>query len=53
MDNFKKEAWGIYADRLDAEKAVIIGDAYYGDTCALSQAVVVAGKPVMIQNFDC
>jgi len=53
VENFKKESWGIYADGLDAETAVLIGDAYYGDTCALSQAVVVAGKPVMIQNFDC
>ena len=53
VENFKKEAWGIYADGLDAETAVLIGDAYYGDTCALSQAVVVAGKPVMIQNFEC
>lgn len=53
VENFKKEAWGIYADGMEKEKAVLIGDAYYGDTCALSQAVVVARKPVMIQNFEC
>ena len=50
---YRKEGWGIYGENLDSETAVLISDAYYGDACALSQDMVIAEKPVMIQNFDC
>ena len=53
VDEYQKQGWCIYAKDLDSKTAVIIGDAYYGDGCALSQDMVMAKKPVMIQNFDC
>ena len=52
-EEYKSEAWGIYADNQDIQTLVSICDAYYGDACALSQAMVIAKKPVMIQNFEC
>lgn len=53
VQQFLREGWGIYAKDKEEELLVSICDAYYGDACKLSQAVVVAGKPVMLQNFDC
>lgn len=53
VGKYRKEGWGIYAEDFKSKDAVVIGDAYYGDTCAMSQAMVIAQKPVMIQNFDC
>lgn len=53
MEEYRKQAWGIYVENPDWEMLVAIGDAYYGDGCALSQKMVMAEKPVMIQNFDC
>ena len=53
VEKYRKEGWGIYGEILDAETAVSISDAYYGDACALSQDMVIAEKPVMIQNFEC
>ena len=53
VQQFLLEGWGIYAKDTEEELLVSICDAYYGDACKLSQAVVVAGKPVMLQNFEC
>lgn len=51
VQNYQQEDWGIYAEEIDEQTAVNICDAYYGDPCKLSQAVVVAKKPVMLQNI--
>ena len=53
VEKYRKEGWGIYAENLDSVTAVLMSDAYYGDACALSQDMVIAEKPVMIQNFEC
>ena len=53
VEKYRKEGWGIYAENLDSETAVLMSDAYYGDACVLSQDMVIAEKPVMIQNFEC
>lgn len=50
VQNYQQEDWGIYAEGIDEQTVVNICDAYYGDPCKLSQAVVVAKKPVMLQN---
>ena len=53
VEKYQSEGWGIYGESLDSETAVLMSDAYYGDACALSQDMVIAEKPVMIQNFEC
>ena len=30
-----------------------LSDAYYGDGSNVSQMMVMAEKPVMLQNYDC
>ena len=50
---YQEEAWGIYEMNADKELMVRFSDAFYGDGCALSQAMVMAGKPVMLENFEC
>lgn len=52
VETYRTEGWGVYADGMDSKVAVKLSDAYYGDGCALSQAMVIAGKPVMIQSFE-
>lgn len=53
VERFKEENWGIYVKDIDSKLAVLLSDAYYGDGCKVSQAMVMAQKPVMLQNFDC
>lgn len=53
VEKYKKEAWGIYEEVVDKDLIVSFGDAYYGDGSVISQAMVMAEKPVMLQNYDC
>ncbi|MBR4981557.1 MAG: LicD family protein [Lachnospiraceae bacterium] len=53
VGQFKEEDWGIYVEDGDPELMVSLCNAYYGDGCKISQAMVMAEKPVMLQNFDC
>lgn len=52
-EKYKEEAWGIYDEQTDKEFMIRVSDAYYGDGSAISQMMVVAEKPVMLQNFEC
>ena len=47
---YRQEGWGIYDDSADAELAVQLCDAAYGDGGAVLNACRLKGKPVMIQN---
>lgn len=48
--NYIAEGWGIYDDTADVDRAVVLSDAYYGDTSSVVQLYQQTGKPVMIQN---
>ena len=50
---YREEAWGIFETETNKEWMVRFSDAYYGDGSPVSQAMVMAGKPVMLQNFEC
>ena len=52
IDEYKKERWGIYDDSADVDRAVILSDAYYGDSSSVVQLYQQTGKPVMIQNAN-
>ena len=52
VDEYRKQAWGIYDDTADMDRAIMISDAYYGDGSSLVQLCQKAGKPVMIQNVE-
>jgi len=47
---YREEAWGIYDDSPDMDRAVILSDAYYGDASSVVQVYKETGKPIMIQN---
>ena len=53
VEKYKKDAWGIYEKEIDKEFISYVCDAYYGDGSVISQAMVMAEKPVMLQNYDC
>jgi len=44
------EGWGIYDDTADVDRAIVLSDAYYGDSSSVVQLYQQTGKPVMIQN---
>ena len=52
-NNYQEEAWGIFETEMDKELMARFSDAYYGDGSAVSQAMIMAGKPVMLENFEC
>lgn len=49
---YREEGWGIYDDSADMDRAVVLSDAYYGDTSSVVQVYQETGKPVMIQNAE-
>lgn len=49
---YQQEGWGIYDDTADMDRAVVLSDAYYGDSSSIVQVYQETGKPVMIQNVE-
>jgi len=50
IDEFKREAWGIYDDTGNFHRAVAMCDAYYGEWSSTIAIYAAAGKPVMLGN---
>lgn len=44
------ENWGIYDDTADVNRAIVLSDAFYGDTSSIVSLYKGMGKPVMLQN---
>lgn len=44
--------WGIYDVTADVDRAVVLSDAYYGDSSSVVQLYGQTGKPIMIQNVE-
>ncbi len=49
-NDYLSEAWGIYDDTSDVDRAIVLSDAYYGDMSSVVQMYKRTGKPIMIQN---
>lgn len=52
VEQYREEAWGIYDDTANMDRAIALSDAYYGDGSSLVQLYQETGKPVMIQNAE-
>ena len=50
VDRYRNEAWGIYDDSSELDRAIAVSDAYYGDYSSVVQLYQQTGKPIMIQN---
>jgi len=48
---YKEQAFGIYDDSLDANRAIACSDAYYGDRSSLAWLYRMTGKTVMLQDY--
>lgn len=48
-DRYLEEAWGIYDDSADLDRAVAVSDAYYGDASSVVRLYRETGKPLMMQ----
>lgn len=52
VERYRKEAWGIYDESSDMDRAVILSDAYYGDGSSILQLYKRTGKMIMLQNTN-
>lgn len=52
LEQFKKEGWGIFDETPDANLAMALSDAYYGDWSSLLMTYRVLGKPMLIQRLE-
>ncbi len=52
LQEYKEAGWGIYDDSIDADRAVRLCDAYYGDSGSIANRCWVQRKPVMFQNME-
>lgn len=51
-EGYLAEGWGIYDETADVDRAVVLSDAYYGDSSSVVQLYKQTGKPIMIQNVE-
>ena len=52
VEGYREVGWGIYDDSADMDRAVVLSDAYYGDSSSVVQVYKETGKPIMIQNVE-
>ena len=52
VQDYRKEAWGIYDDSPELDRAIAVSDAYYGDMSSVVWLYKETGKPIMIQNVE-
>lgn len=52
VKEYREQGWGIYDDSADLDRALVLSDAYYGDSSSLVWLCQEAGMPVMIQNVE-
>lgn len=52
VKEYRMDAFGIYDDTADLERAISFADACYGDHSSLNLLMQLAGKPVLIQNVS-
>lgn len=50
VETYIEQDWGIYDDTADLDRAIVMSDAYYGDSSSVVQLYKATGKPIMIQN---
>ncbi|WP_196590708.1 hypothetical protein [Pectinatus frisingensis] len=49
---YKNEAWGIYDDTAELDRAITWSDAYYGDMSSVVWLYKVTGKSLLIQDLN-
>ena len=52
VEGYREDGWGIYDDTPDMDRAVVLSDAYYGDSSSVVQVYKETGKPIMIQSVE-
>ena len=52
VSRYRSEGWGIFDESSDADRAILVSDAYYGDGGSLFALYEKTGKPIMVQNVD-
>lgn len=53
VKNYKNEAWGIYDDSEDLNRALAVADIYYGDGSSVANLFQKTNKFAMYQNICC
>ena len=50
VDEYRKADWGIYDDTADLDRAIVLSDAYYGDSSSVVQLYQRTGKPMLLEE---
>lgn len=50
VKQYIQESWGIYDDSPDVDRAVVLSDAYYGDSSSVVQLYLSKSSNVLMQN---
>ncbi len=50
VETYREEAWGIYDDTEDLNRAIALADAYFGDASSVLLLFKQTGKPILLQN---
>lgn len=52
IEEYRRDNWGIFDDKVDLHRAIAISSAYIGDNSSLVKLFQVLGKPALIQNIQ-
>ena len=52
LGRYKSEAWGIYDDTADLNRAIVISDAYFGDGSSVVLLYETTKKPIMYHKYN-
>lgn len=52
VEQYQNQGWGIYDETADLERAILISDAYYGDSSSVVELYKETEKPILIQAYD-
>ena len=52
VEQYRQGNWGIYDDSADMDRAVVLSDAYYGDSSSIVYVYQQTGKPLLMQNVN-
>ena len=50
IEKYRNEAWGIYDDTADLDRALLLSDAYYGDGSSIVEIYRKLNKPILIES---
>ena len=52
VEDYKSAGWGIYDESADLDRAIMLSDAYYGDSSSVVELCRKAGLEILLQTIN-